>query len=122
MAAVASSDVIVGLSASPAVLKRIAASTAERPVAVSASQLLSGSATVLLVEGAGAAGDELRLDVVEADLVAHRDQIDVVAHWLEEEPEPLNVGGGCRDVSSRVPDAMARLGAAWIADNIVAME
>ena len=42
-----------------------------------------------------------------------------MAEWLDETPEPLQVGGGCRSVSARIPATLVKHGAAWASHTLL---
>ncbi|SPD74278.1 hypothetical protein PITCH_A2200006 [uncultured Desulfobacterium sp.] len=109
-------ECILDLSASVAVQNRIALIPDRQIPLVSAFQILSGKGTMALVEDFNIRG---RADIIEAAMMMREREDPVIAGWLTEKIEPLAIGGGCSSGSARIPDALVKIGAAWVANAVL---
>jgi len=110
---------IIDCSASVAVQAWLSDLPAPCPPIVSAFQVAAGRGTVLLRAASRSSAEELTPEVLESVLVSRYRLHPIVEEWLAEHVEPIQLGGGCRSLSARIPDSLVRLGAAWVADSIL---
>ena len=108
------SDFILDCSASIAVQRMLADIERKAPSAC-LYQIAKGKGTVLLVEGRKDPM-ETRTEGIEAVLISNYKKYPIVESWLEEEVEPIQLGGGCRSLSARIPDSLVKSGAAWASE------
>lgn len=111
-------DLIVDCSASIAVQRWLADLPSTRPPVASVFQVCAGRGTLILSESVKA-DKRVTVDAIESVLLANRRDYPIVDEWLSEQVEPVQVGGGCRSASARVPDTLCKLGGAWAADAIL---
>jgi hypothetical protein len=111
-------DFIVDCSASIAVQRWLADLPSTRPPVVSVFQVCAGRGTLILAESVST-DVRVTIDAIESVVLANRRDHPIVDEWLSEQVEPVQVGGGCRSASARVPDTLCKLGGAWAADAIL---
>jgi len=111
-------DIIVDCSASIAVQHALSELRAPLPI-LSAFQIARGRGTIVMGQPSSSVNSPLTLRELELGAVAQRRHHPVIQDWLSENVEPIQIGAGCRSISARVPDSMARLGAAWVTELIL---
>jgi hypothetical protein len=110
---------IIDCSASVAVQAWLSDLPAPCPPIASTFQVGAGFGTVLLRAAPRNSPQALTPEVLESVLVSRYRRHPTVAGWLAEHVEPVQLGGGCRSLSARIPDSLVRQGAAWAADSVL---
>ncbi len=103
---------VLDLSASIAVQRFLADLDHPEVPVVSAYQIASGRGTVLLAEATRSGG----VDALDVAMMSRWRRKPLIAEWLTEKPDTVDIGGGCRSASARIADALVREGASWVAD------
>lgn len=78
----------------------------------------SGRSAFLFIDGKS---KDLTVDVLEAELIAKHKELSCVKQWLNSGEDILQVGGGCRLMTTVVPDTLITHAAGWISHNIANM-
>lgn len=112
---------IIDLSASKAVHKVLSNLRLEgnlnAPI-VTAFMGIHGKATFLLMDGVT---KEINAELLEAELISKHLEKNIVSEWLLSKEDTLEAGGGCRLVTTKVPDSMITSAAGWISQNIASL-
>lgn len=111
-------EIVIDCSASIAVQYALSELQARVPV-LSAFQIARGRGTIVLGQPASDLNSPVTLRELELGAIGQRRLHPVIQDWLAERVEPIQIGAGCRSISARVPDSMARLGAAWVAELVL---
>jgi proteasome lid subunit RPN8/RPN11 len=114
-------ELIIDLSASRAVQKVLSnlrlGGNLYAPI-VTAFMGIHGKATFLLIDGGT---KEINAEVLEAELISKHLEKKIVGKWLLSEEDTLETGGGCRLVTTKMPDSLITFAAGWITQNIASL-
>jgi len=75
----------------------------------------SGKLAFLFIDGKS---KDLTADVLEAELISKHKELSCVKQWLNSGEDILQAGGGCRLMTTVVPDTLITHSAGWISHNI----
>ncbi|HPS55687.1 MAG TPA: ThiF family adenylyltransferase, partial [Sedimentisphaerales bacterium] len=75
----------------------------------------SGKLTFMFIDGKS---KDLTADVLEAELISKHRELSDVKQWLNSGEDILQAGGGCRLMTTIVPDTLITHSAGWISHNI----
>jgi hypothetical protein len=109
---------IIDLSASKAVQKVLANLRLSGNLCVpvlTAFMAEKGELTFLLIDGKT---KEINAEVIEAELISKHAEKEFVKKWLFSSEDILEAGGGCRLLTTKVPDSLISCAAGWISQNI----
>lgn len=109
-------DLVLDCSASPAVMRFLSDSGLWHKPGISAYQVDHGNGTIILYSpNVG----EAPLFMNELSCVAQWRKVPVIHRWLAGERDPVDIGGGCRSVSSTISHAKTMFGASVLSDQIL---
>lgn len=109
-------DLVINASASLAVQSRLSEIVPDSVPAMSCFQINGGVGTIMIFSPDINAA---RLDACEAMLITGMQSTPIINNWLDESREIVNIGGGCRSVTSKIAGSVAKFGGGWLADKIL---
>ena len=117
----ASCKLVIDLSASKSVQSVLSNLRRERKIPcpiITAFLGDSGKLTFLFIDGKNS---NFTADVLEAELISKHKELSCVQQWLGSSEDILQAGGGCRLMTTIVPDSLITHSAGWISHNIASL-
>jgi molybdopterin/thiamine biosynthesis adenylyltransferase len=109
-------DLVINASASLAVQSRLSEVMPSGIAAITCFQINRGSGTVMLFSPNV---NVAHLDMCEAMLITRMKDVPIINRWFEETGEAINIGGGCRSITSKIAGSIVKFGSGWLADKVL---